>query len=188
MISSRAAHPGDDAIAVSTSPAVQTPNASSPRSAPRRTRRAARPGRRRVERGGRRVVAVVRPRRPGRGRPGYSPPPAAPPRRPPRAASARAATSRRPSSERSFVSALPVWPSWTERIGTDVSSTASPASGASARSATERALVGDVACASPPSCARARARRATRRARRGAHATPTWTSRNRAGAAPCETA
>ena len=103
-----------EAIAVSTSPAVQMPKASRPAlgaDVERGAQRAARVGG--VERGGGGVEAVVRAGRPaaraGRGGRRGRRPPRPRVRRRPRAAPASAG----PSSEWSLVLAAPVWPSWT---------------------------------------------------------------------------
>ena len=141
------ARPADDAIAVSTSPAVQIPNASRPRSAQRGERGAQRrAGQRRVERGGRGVVAVVaRPRRRRRGQARVlaGPPAAAAAARAAASARARDVAQRRRRRGR-FVAALPVWPSWTRRIETVVSSTCGRLRRARAGEARQqRALAGD---------------------------------------------
>ena len=158
VTSSRARMPFDEAIAVSTAPAVQMPNAS--RSCSAQAPKAS-PSASPARAGSSAAVPGSNPWWPrtgaGSGKPGYSP--AAPAARAAARAlaSARAATSRRPASVRSFVSAEPVWPSWTRKIETPVSFTCVAWVGIerAKRDTSERSRV-TVACASPVVWARAR--------------------------------
>ena len=144
--------PVDEAIAVCTSPAVQTPNASRPCSpATANAARSAPAARAGVELGGRGVEAVVaasarrgsrEPRMRARAR--ASRRRARRPRRAP-------AVARSASSSRRFVEAIAVWPSRRQRISTLVSSTAVACVGAerAKRDSSERSRT-TVTCASAP--------------------------------------
>ena len=176
---------------MSTSPAVQIPNASSPAAAQRsKAMRSAAPATRGVEPRGGRVAAVVRARGRRRGQPGVvagraGAAAAARARRPRRARRRRAA--RRRSSRSS--SAEPVWPSRTRRTETVRSSTSVACVGRETGEARQqRALAhdGDLRLAVGEAPARARparagrvtrrrpARRGSARARRRARRAMTW--------------
>ena len=186
-----------DAIAVRTAPAVQMPNASRPCSAATANTSAERgAGLLRVEqrRGGVEPVDggdVARPPgSPGASSPGWEP---APDRAAARAAaSARRAVSRSASSSSRFVEAeRGVAVAHDEDLDLGVVDGGRLRRRRAREARRQRALAHDAdlhgARAGQPERALGELGRGLRRRRASRHATPTWTSRKRAGAVPCET-
>ncbi len=174
------------AIAVCTSPALQTPNASSAWSPA--TANASRSAAAACA-GSRAAVAASKPAC-AKGSCGGAGPGCVPgPERAEAsaAASARRAVARSDSSSRRLVEAIAACPSRKQRTSTLVSSIAVACVGAerAKRDSSERSRT-TVTCASPPASASARSAM-SKRALRRFHATPTSTSRKRAGAAPWDT-